>query len=132
GSSPGLDMFPREGERSPFNCGAGQRVLLAHAPETSWRNIVANEVRPLTQYSLASEAALDHDRSDIIKKGYSLGWEDIALHTCDVAAPVRNGKAEVVAAVSLCGIVQRFSAERLPVLIQAVMEAGNRLSTDLS
>jgi DNA-binding IclR family transcriptional regulator len=54
--------------------------------------------------------------------------EDVTLHACAVGAPVRDHTGHVVAAVSLSGIEQRFSPERLPLLIEAIVAAGVELS----
>ena len=119
---------PAAGTQFPFNCGAAQRVLLAHRPEPEWNAIVAGDLQPQTRYSLVSAKELERDRLEIVQRGYAMGWEDASLYACDVAAPVRNPRHEVVAAVSVSGTVQRFSADRLPILIQGVVAAGEEIS----
>jgi IclR family KDG regulon transcriptional repressor len=124
-------LFLEAGKRSAFNCGAGQRVLLAHLPEWRWEEVVTNHTRRMTQYSLVSREELERDRREIRERGYSVSWEDVALHACALGAPVRDATGAVVAAVSISGIVQRFSAERLPTLIRRIMEVGDELSRRL-
>jgi IclR family transcriptional regulator, KDG regulon repressor len=124
-------LFLEAGKRSAFNSGAGQRVLLAHLPEWRWEEVVANHTRRMTQYSLVSREELERDRREIRERGYSVSWEDVALHACALGAPVRDATGAVVAAVSISGIVQRFSAERLPTLIRRIMEVGDELSRRL-
>ena len=51
-------LFMEPGKRSAFNCGAGQRVLLAHLPEWRWGEVVANHTLRMTQYSLVSRGLL--------------------------------------------------------------------------
>jgi IclR family KDG regulon transcriptional repressor len=119
------------GRRSPFNCGAAQRVLLAHLPDAHWEEVVAQHVVRMTQYSLVTREELERDRKEIRERGYAVGWEDVALHACALGSPVRDATGQVVASVSLSGIVQRFSAERLPSLIRKVMELGDVLSQRL-
>jgi DNA-binding IclR family transcriptional regulator len=85
----------------------------------------------MTQYSLVSRDELERDRREIRERGYSVSWEDVTLHACALGTPVRDATGEVVAAVSISGIVQRFSAERLPGLIRSVMELGEELSRRL-
>lgn len=116
------------GKHSAFNCGAAQRVLLAHLPDARWEQVVAGHVVRMTPYSLVTRDELDRDRREIRERGYSVGWEDVTLHACALGAPVRDSSGEVVAAVSISGIVQRFSAERLPALIRKIMELGDELS----
>jgi IclR family KDG regulon transcriptional repressor len=124
-------LFMEAGKRSAFNCGAGQRVLLAHQPEWRWEEVVTSHTRRMTQYSLVSREELERDRREIRERGYSVGWEDVTLHACALGAPVRDATGAVVAAVSISGIVQRFSAERLPTLIRRIMEVGDELSRRL-
>ena len=121
-----LDLEP--GGHAAFNCGAAQRVLLAHQPDASWEKVVPGHVRRMTPYSLVSSEELDRDRREIRERGYSVGWEDRTRHACSLGAPVRDARGVVVAAVSISGIVQRFSAERLPALIRRIMQLGDDLS----
>lgn len=121
-------LFLEPGKRSAFNIGAAQRVLLAHLPDDQWKEVVAHHVRHMTQYSLVTRDELDRDRREIREHGYAVSWEDIILHACGLGAPVRNAEGLVVAAVSISGIVQRFSAERLPILIRRIMQLGDDLS----
>lgn len=119
------------GRHAPFNCGAAQRVLLAHLPDDQWEEVVAQHVRRLTQYSLGTREELERDRRDIRERGCSVGWEDSTLHACTLGAPARGPDGTVVAAVSILGIVQQFPAERLPLLIRRVMQLGHDLSSKL-
>lgn len=124
-------LYLEPGKHSAFNCGAAQRVLLAHLPDAQWEEVVSGHVRRMTQYSLVSRDELERDRREIRERGYSVSWEDVTLHACALGTPVRDATGEVVAAVSISGIVQRFSAERLPGLIRSVMELGEELSRRL-
>ena len=124
-------LYLEPGKRCPFNCGAAQRVLLAHLPDDRWENVVREHVQRMTQYSLVSWDELDRDRREIRELGYSVSWEDVTLHACALGAPVRDASGAVMAAASISGIVQRFSAERLPGLIRSVMKLGYDLSNRL-
>jgi DNA-binding IclR family transcriptional regulator len=124
-------LFLEAGKHSAFNCGAAQRVLLAHLPEWRWEEVVANHARRMTQYSLVSRDELERDRREIRERGYSVSWEDVTMHACALGAPVRDSTGTVISAVSVSGIVQRFSAERLPTLIRMIMEVGDELSRRL-
>ena len=119
------------GKRVPFNCGASQRVLLAHVSDAVWEDVVANHAVRMTPYSLTTRDELDSDRREIKERGFSIGWEDCALHACTLGAPVLRSGGAVVASVSILGIVQQFPAERLPVLIRRVMQLGRDLSVRL-
>lgn len=129
GTQPVRVLDLERGRHAPFNCGAAQRALLAHLPEETWAEVVPRHVRRMTEYSLVSADELERDRREIRERGYSVGWEDRARYACSLGAPVRNTDGKVIAAVSISGIVQRFSAERLPSLIRRVMQLGDDLSS---
>lgn len=124
-------LFLEAGKRSAFNCGAGQRVLLAHLPEPLWEEVVAGHLRRMTKNSLLSREELERDRREIRERGYAMSWEDVTLHVCALGAPVRDATGAVIAAVSIAGIVQRFSKERLPTLIRKIVQLGDELSRRL-
>jgi IclR family KDG regulon transcriptional repressor len=128
GSHHARVLFLEAGKRSAFNCGAGQRVLLAHLPDERWEEVVANHTRRMTQHSLLSREELERDRHEIQTRGWAVSREDVSLHACALGAPVRDATGAVVAAVSLAGIVQRFPASRLPILTRRVMQLGDELS----
>ena len=121
-------LFLEVGKRQAFNCGAAPRVLLAHCPAPRWEEIVARHVKAMTEHSLVSREALERDRREIRERGYAVSREDVTSHACAVGAPVRDHTGQVVAAVSLSGIEQRFNPERLPVLVDAIVAAGAELS----
>ena len=119
------------GKRAAYNCGAAQRMLLAHLPDDQWEAVVHHHLRRMTQYSLFTREELERDKREIREKGYSVSWEDAALHVSSLGAPIRDFSGSVIASVSISGIVQRFSTDRLPVLIRRITEVGNELSTRL-
>lgn len=131
GDQPVRVLIMEPGKRIPFNCGAAGRVLLAHLPDTQWDEVIIAHTHRATKYSLVSREELDRDRHEIRERGYAVGWEDCALSACSLGAPVRAAGGAVVASVSILGILERFSAERLPTLVRRVMQLGNDLSGKL-
>ena len=131
GSSDVRVLTVEQGAHSYFNCGSAQRVLLAHLPEDRWEEIVARHVRRMTPYSLVNRDELERDCREIRERGYCVAWEDVTLHACALGAPVRDVSGQVVAAVSISGIVQRFSPERLPLLIRRIIQTGDEISRRL-
>jgi IclR family KDG regulon transcriptional repressor len=131
GSSHVRVLFLEIGKRQAFNCGAAPRVLLAYMPPQRWEEIVARHARAMTEHSLTSREDLWQDALDIRRYGCAVSREDVTLHACALGAPVRDASGDVVAAVSLSGIEQRFAPERLPQLMERVVAAGAELSRRL-
>jgi DNA-binding IclR family transcriptional regulator len=124
-------LFLEVGKRQAYNCGAAPRVLLAHLPRERWETIVAGHVQAMTVHSLTARAVLERDRREILGRGYAVSHEDVTLHACALGAPVRDESGEVVGAVSISGIEQRFTDERLPELVDRIVAAGAELSRRL-
>lgn len=124
-------MFLDTGKRLPFNCGATPRILLAHMPPEQWTEIVAHYTKKMTPYSLVTPEELERDAHEIQQSGYAISREDVTLHACAIGVPVWNYTGRVVASISISGIIQRFSTERLPFLIKTVVDAGHELSRRL-
>ncbi len=116
------------GRRSPFNCGAGERVLLAHLARERWDEIAGDFTPRMTPHSPSTRDELARDRRAVQEHGYCVGNEDASLHVCSVGAPVRDADGTVIAAVSLAGMTQRFSPARLPSLINRVVQVAEELS----
>ena len=66
-------------------------------------------VTPMTEHSLTTRERARARPAPIRERGYAVSREDVTLHACAVGAPVHDETGEVVAAVSLSGIEQRFS-----------------------
>jgi len=124
-------LFLEVGKRQVFNCGAAPRILLAYESPQRWEEIVARHATAMTEHSLISRDDLWQDALEIRRRGYAVSREDVTPHACAVGAPARDASGAVVAAVSLSGIEQRFTPERLPQLIDRIVAAGAELSRRL-
>ncbi|MBE0478185.1 IclR family transcriptional regulator [Candidatus Aerophobetes bacterium] len=126
-------LFLKIGGRMPLHIGAGSRVLLAYLPEMEIEKIVKSKgLCPRTKYSIANYQALEKNLQKIRKQGYALSWKDVHEGAAALGCPVRNWKNEVVAAISISGMADDFSKQRLPHLVQMVKDASCELSHRLS
>ena len=123
-------LFLEVGKRQPFNCGAAPRVLLAHFAEQRWDEIV-DPPRRGHDRALAGRPGGARTRPPRDPRARLRGEpEDVTLHACAVGAPVRDHSGQVVAAVSLSGIEQRFTPARCPA-VEAIVAAEAALSRRL-
>ena len=97
-------------------------------PPREWERVVGAHVKAMTPHSLTTRPDLERDRVQIRELGWALSREDVSLHAAAVGAPVRDHSGQVVAAVSVSGIVQRFDDDHLPALVDAVGDAAGELS----
>jgi len=89
-------------------------------------------LQPFTEATIVDpEKLIEHLRA-VQLHGYAIDSEEFAAGLCCVAAPVRDGNARVIAALSLSGPSARFSEERLHgEAASAIMTAATGLSREL-
>jgi IclR family transcriptional regulator, KDG regulon repressor len=97
-------MQSRTGAILPAHCTALGKTLLAHQPEAevaAWAASATFEA--LTPYTLTSAEPLLEELRLIRERGYALDEQEHEIGVRCIAAPIRNHRAEVVAAISVAG-----------------------------
>jgi IclR family transcriptional regulator, acetate operon repressor len=113
------------GKRTPLHCTSNGKVLMASLPEREWRLLPLERRTPRT---ITDPAVLAGQLRRARTRGYAYTVEELEVGLNAVAAPVRGPSGEVAAAVSVAGPAYRVTRERIPVLAQAVIEAGAKIS----
>jgi len=95
-----LDLRP--GSRLPAYCTAMGKVLLAHVPANGHRQVLADEsLQKRGPNTITSKKALQHELDEVVAAGFAVNDEELAAELLAIAAPVRNGGGDIVAAVGL-------------------------------
>jgi DNA-binding IclR family transcriptional regulator len=125
-----IRMYSAVGKRAPAHCTGLGKVLLAHLPEEELRQIVEKKgLRRYTGNTIVTWDALVDHLATVRARGYALdnGEHEEMIHC--VAAPVRDHRGQVVAAISLTGAINHMSleyAERLSGLVLRRAEEVSR------
>ncbi len=115
------------GKRFPLYVGASGKVLLAFSDQ----DILGELDRA---QSVPAEFNIDELRaqcSQIAAEGYAVSIEEREAGAAAVAAPIRNRQGICVAALSVSGPVDRFTAEQVTHFATVCMEAASRISRTL-
>jgi IclR family transcriptional regulator, KDG regulon repressor len=121
------------GGRLPLHMGGGGKILLAFLPEKEIERIIKIKGLPAwTKYTITDEQVLKEDFKKIRKQGYAVSIEEVAEDAGAIGFPVRNWKSEVVAAISLSGLVNHFRGEALTRYIEIGRSAAVKLSKSLN
>jgi DNA-binding IclR family transcriptional regulator len=128
-SSHAIRLFAELGHRAPLYAGATPLVLLAYLPVPERKALLEQiELRPLADQTLTDLDALEEFLGQIRKDGYAVTHNDLTQGASGVAAPIRNFKGEVVAAVAIGGLTSRFTGSRLDDYISSVVTSAARIS----
>ena len=110
----GLQMVSRLGARIPMHCCSVGKVLLANLPEEEFENIIrARGLPKRTQNTIASRNQLRKHLAMVKARGYAVDNEENEEGVRCVAAPKKNEKGRVIAAMSISGPTARISLEQI-------------------
>ncbi len=118
------------GRRVPAHCTALGKVLLAYQPEVAER-VIAKGLTALTPNTLTDPNKLRAELADVARRGYAVDREEFHLGTVCVAAPVRNYRGHVVAALSVSLPKSRLETTLLESVSQAVVQGAQEVSQAL-
>lgn len=107
-----IKMVVQIGSAHPLHAGASSKAILAFMPQEYQDAYLARgELEKMTDRTIVSLAALREDLAGIRERGYSTSLGERQVGAGSVAAPVLDHTGVPVAALSVCGPVERFSAE---------------------
>ncbi|MBC7098396.1 IclR family transcriptional regulator [Candidatus Bipolaricaulota bacterium] len=116
------------GRLVPAHCTALGKVLLAYNPEEEARVMERGELPKLTPHTISDPGALKAELARVREVGYSLDDEEFHEGNFCVAAPVRNYRGTVVAAISVSLAKSRLDHEPKEKFVQAVVSGADTIS----
>lgn len=122
----------RVGGRQPLHCGAAPRALLSGLDDAELADYAERIGLPTyTPQTITTLEALYTDVRCTRQQGYVVSMEDASLGIAAVGAPVRAHSGEVIAAISLSGLVARYGAVRIEELAKVVVTTTRSLSRQM-
>jgi DNA-binding IclR family transcriptional regulator len=132
-SPGGLRMASRIGARTPAHSCAVGKVLLAHATEEELDAFIQDKglVR-MTDHTITDPAQLRTHLKSVRQVGYAVDDEENEQGIRCVAAPIRNERGHVIAAISISAPAIRVTTETIDTnLKREVMQTAFRISAKL-
>jgi IclR family KDG regulon transcriptional repressor len=125
-------LLVQRGGRAPLHMGAAPRVLLAHLPEKEIDRIIKEKGLPAkTKYTITNPKSLKEDLRKIREQGFAVSIEDVTKYAVAVGSPIRNWNGEIIAAISISGIITHFQGKQLSEKIRIIKSAAEELSNKL-
>ena len=121
------------GTTLPVNAGASALVLLAALPDDDARRLLAAaDLQKITPATLTDVGELMARLAHIRRHGYAVTRAEVDLDILGIAAPVRDGRGTVVAAVSVAALLSRVSPDREQNITRRVQLAARDITERLS
>lgn len=126
-----MDLPLHVGSRQPAHCNSMGKALLASLDEVSLAEIIRLiDFSPRGPRSLNDPDALRDELRRVRSRGYAVNNEELAAGERSVAAPVRNVRGDVIAAVNLHASPYTYT-EIIEVLAPAIVETANLITEEL-
>jgi IclR family KDG regulon transcriptional repressor len=124
-SPQSIRLFAEVGRRAPLLDGGIPKVLLAYLPDDE-RCAVLNSFD-----GQIDRVALEKRLAQVREQGYVVVVDELDMGAHSIAAPIRDYRGRVVAAVSVAGPSHRFTDEKIERYIRLVQEAAGQISSAL-
>jgi IclR family transcriptional regulator, KDG regulon repressor len=118
-------------ERGPVHCTASGKVLVAWKPESEIERFIRHGLPRLSSRTITDPDEFRRALAEVREKGFAINDQERELLIRSVSAPVRDARGAVVAALTVAGPSQRITRQRMPRVIELVLEAADGLSRDL-
>jgi IclR family transcriptional regulator, acetate operon repressor len=108
------------GKAFPLHAGSSSKSFLAFLPaEEQEEYLTRSDLSPLTPTTITDPDALRADLAEVRRRGYAVSLEERQAGAGSVAAPILDRSGRPIAAMSVCGPVERFRSqlETIPALL---------------
>jgi DNA-binding IclR family transcriptional regulator len=126
-----LTIAATVGQRLPAYCTASGKVFLAYLTPAEIDDYLSQSLTSYTKNTVTQPELIRAQLATIREKGYAFDDEEYEVGVRAVAAPIRNQKGKVAAAVSVPCPASRLTLARLPevagVLISSTLTISRRL-----
>lgn len=131
-SSQSLRLFTETGRRVPVHCTSSGKVLLgALEPAELARVLAAAPLDRLTDQTITDPGDLAVELDKVRRRGWAEAVNERELGVASVAAPVRDARGRVVAAISIGAPTVRLGRLQRRELGAVIVDAGEAVSRRL-
>lgn len=128
-AAPSVVIPSAIGRRVPPHCTALGKVLLAQNQEALEELLAKGPLPALTPNTITNPELLRRELERVQKQGYAIDWEEFHEGNICVAAPVRNYRGKVVAAISISLPKARLTHDSLDRFVQAIVQGAHEVSS---
>ncbi len=130
-SSYPVHLLSHAGRKNPIHCTSTGQVLLAYQSDETIEQVIHKGLTRYTSKTITDPIKFKSLLKTIRSQGYAVSQEELHEGVVSIAAPVKDSKGNVIAAVSIAGPTRRLNRQTVPTLIRQVQRASNRVSLKL-
>ena len=131
-SQQGVRATAYAGARSPYHSSACGKALLAYFPKERREWLYETVGLPaMTEFTITDPKVLEAQLEDVRREGFAVEVQENELGASCVAVPIFGPFDEVVASISVAGVVSRMTPERLVDVREALAMHASAISEEL-
>jgi IclR family transcriptional regulator, KDG regulon repressor len=115
------------GDRAPAYCTASGKALLAYQTDSAIE-AVAQAISHRTPSTITDLHDLQKEMDAVRRRGFATNLGEFQPNVAGIAAPVRNGHGEVLAAIGIAGPLERLRPRKVKALAPVVIDVANQIS----
>jgi len=116
------------GRVNPVHCTSSGKLLLAYQNQDKIDDILKNEFKKYTKYTITNPNILLKELKEIKEKGYCISVNEFIENVISISAPIVDVHKNIIAAVSVVGPTQRINGKKISNFTNKVIEAGKEMS----
>lgn len=121
-----VGVLTRVGGRFPLHASGIGLVLLAHAPDTVQRDVLAGPLQRFTDHTITDPQRLGRMLVEIRRDGVAISDRQVTDDALSVAAPIIDAEGNVIAALSIVTKAEGTEAGRLVPAVRAAALGTSR------
>jgi len=127
-----IRMVSQVGRRAPLHSTALGKILLAYLPEKEKEKIIAHKnLSCFTEHTITEKKELEKELEQVKKQGFALDREENEKEIYCIAAPIRDYKGEVIAALSISSPSYRVNTKQQKDLKKFLLQISMKISIRL-
>lgn len=116
------------GDKTPFHVASGAKAILAFSSQEMIDYHISGKLTRYTVNTITDPAKIKKQYKEIAKEGVAFDREEFKLGVFSIGAPIFNNVQKPVAAVSVCSVSSRLTADRKTEFVSQVKVAASEIS----
>lgn len=127
-----VKLYTSVGRRSPLYGGACARAILSFLTNNEIETYLKNiELIPYSPQTIIKPDELWLTIQEARRNGYTVSKSELEAHTASVAAPIFDYSGKVIGSISIAGIENDFTDEKVKVYGEAMIGAARLITGEL-
>lgn len=130
GTSP-IEIGVRSGSELTFHASAQGKVMLAFAPRPLQARVLARPFQRFTEKTIVSARRLEHELTEVARRGFASAPEETMLGLNAVAAPIFDAQDACIASLAVVGSIQFLPEKARQSDLAELTDAARQISRKL-